>query len=109
MKEYTEVRGFLYRTGDGGWILAPQPDLKSCCVGSEARRDEQLIVVGWEEESAPNRAVSLLGTIEDRHFYIEEQKSSPMSMADFIPVVVTIVLAAVILVRRKLAAKRDDG
>lgn len=37
------IRGFLYRHPSGRLILAPQPNLKSCCVGA-AKSQEQIDV-----------------------------------------------------------------
>lgn len=37
-----KIRGFLYEKPDKTLILAPQPNLKSCCLG----RKEQIVVEG---------------------------------------------------------------
>lgn len=40
------LRGFLYETQDGGKILAAEPNLKSCCVGTADRQERQVWVLG---------------------------------------------------------------
>lgn len=40
------IRGFLYKTGNGEIVLASEPNLKSCCVGSASRRKQQVLVKG---------------------------------------------------------------
>lgn len=41
-----QIRGFLYQTAEGDVVLAREPDLKSCCVGSASKRGTQLLVFG---------------------------------------------------------------
>lgn len=41
-----EVRGFLYQNEAGAFILAHRPNLKSCCLGSQALMNQQLFVQG---------------------------------------------------------------
>lgn len=31
------IRGFLYRTEKGEWVLAAEPNLKSCCIGKKSQ------------------------------------------------------------------------
>lgn len=40
------IRGFIYETAGGEKILAAQPDVKSCCVGSKDKTSEQILLVG---------------------------------------------------------------
>lgn len=41
-----EIRGFLYRQDNGDFYLSPEPNLKSCCVGSVAKKSSQIRVEG---------------------------------------------------------------
>lgn len=41
-----QIRGFLYETPDHLYILAEEPDLKSCCVGSATKRHRQVVIQG---------------------------------------------------------------
>ncbi|MFI5344137.1 MAG: hypothetical protein ACHQUC_07950 [Chlamydiales bacterium] len=53
------VRGFLYRHSSGELILASQPNLKSCCVGSQQLVYQQILVHGSLDPEA--QAVTLQG------------------------------------------------
>src|ERR1700721_3140065 len=37
-----QISGFLYQKESGKWILASQPNLKSCCIGSRDRIFQQI-------------------------------------------------------------------
>ena len=57
-----EMRGFLYTAPDGRLILADEPNLKTCCVGSPHKKQEQVTIIGGEHLPKTNRAVTLKGT-----------------------------------------------
>lgn len=38
------IRGFLYQNAQGEWILASQPNLKSCCVGTPSKFHQQIFI-----------------------------------------------------------------
>lgn len=56
-----EIRGFLYQTETGNAILAPQPNLRSCCVGSEQRAHEQIALVDLKSVPVATQAVDIQG------------------------------------------------
>ncbi len=56
------IRGFLYQSEDGRWILASSPNLKTCCVGHAAKVVTQVSVHGNSLESSPDRVIALNGT-----------------------------------------------
>ncbi|NGX41747.1 MAG: hypothetical protein K940chlam7_00019 [Chlamydiae bacterium] len=58
------IRGFLYQTQGGDWVLAEEPNLKTCCVGSAKKIDRQIFVSG--EFGNPERvlAVTLQGRFD---------------------------------------------
>ena len=60
-----EIRGFLYETKQSQAILAAEPNLKSCCVGSEAKKHKQIVVKG-DVSSAIDRttAVNIQGNLK---------------------------------------------
>lgn len=49
-----QIRGFLYATDEGQLVLASEPNLKSCCVASEAKKADQLFISG--DILPPNQA-----------------------------------------------------
>ena len=58
------IRGFLYESPESQLILAAEPNLKTCCVGSASKRQKQLLVTG---DIAPaltrSSAVTLQGNL----------------------------------------------
>lgn len=56
-RQIVEVRGFLYQNSEGQLVLANQPNLKSCCVGSQALIRQQIRVYGLMK---PNLSVVTL-------------------------------------------------
>lgn len=40
------IRGFIFKSDSGEWILAAEPNLKSCCVGSRERANQQIVILG---------------------------------------------------------------
>ncbi|MBA3238628.1 MAG: hypothetical protein H0T62_09835 [Parachlamydiaceae bacterium] len=83
------IRGFLYSTGNDGWILASEPNLKSCCVGASEKRGLQLSVKGSLPEESPRSALLVQGTLKItpgalKPFYALEQASiseEPLSLS----------------------------
>lgn len=48
------IRGFLYSGTDGRWILSPEPNLRSCCVGASQKVSQHIFLgdsfIGKEEK-----------------------------------------------------------
>ena len=57
------VRGFLYRAENSQVILAGEPNLKTCCVASPSKRNEQLVIESYEEEPPKHTVVVLEGSL----------------------------------------------
>jgi hypothetical protein len=60
------IRGFLYYIDEKMAILSPEPNLKSCCLGSSNKVLEQIRVEPFElisKDQAENRVVLLQGTL----------------------------------------------
>lgn len=56
------IRGFLFRSTEGELLLASEPNLKSCCVGSQEKITRQLVIAGnLELPKGFSKAVSLEG------------------------------------------------
>ncbi len=63
------VHGFLYQSDDGGWVLAPQPNLKTCCVGSAQHARNQIRVKGEIRSVTPGLVVAVDGTFHAKPKY----------------------------------------
>lgn len=44
--DIVELKGFLYPLDQNEWILASEPNLKSCCIGSITKNSSQITLVG---------------------------------------------------------------
>ncbi len=55
------VRGFLYQTSSGNWVLASDPGLKSCCIGAQNRVERQIFIEGNVGSPTPGRVYTLEG------------------------------------------------
>lgn len=75
-----QIRGFLYVTNDGQTVLASEPNLKSCCVGSAAKRGKQLLIKGnVTNEHSSDFAVTINGILEihpNEHFFLHLKNAS---------------------------------
>ncbi len=59
-----ELKGFLYKTESGKWVLAKNPNLKHCCIG-KIERDKEQVFLDQEFDYAPlSRVVTLKGILE---------------------------------------------
>lgn len=63
------VRGFLYHTPNGDWVLAAEPNLKSCCQGAGHKVDRQIFVGGDIGQPEPGRVYSLKGFFSKNPVY----------------------------------------
>lgn len=57
-----KMRGFLYHDGNQDrWILASEPNLKTCCVGTHGKIGQQIIVEGDFRDISGTGAVTIQG------------------------------------------------
>jgi hypothetical protein len=70
-----EIRGFLYEANDSTLILAAEPNLKSCCVGSTSKRNRQLLVKSDSLETSQTNAITLKG-----HLIIDPNDTFPFKL-----------------------------
>ncbi|NGX58803.1 MAG: hypothetical protein K940chlam3_01711 [Chlamydiae bacterium] len=59
-----KLRGFLYETEDGRLIASAEPDLKSCCVGTERKIRNQVVIVGAVSPSNHTLPVVVQGVFQ---------------------------------------------
>lgn len=59
-----KIRGFLYHTQEKGWILASEPNLKSCCLGNPEKINQQIFVSETSALRQSNHAVIIEGTFQ---------------------------------------------
>ena len=76
-----KIRGFIYKSPDNEWVLAEEPDLKSCCLGKEG----QIYLHG---------DYTVQGTLQNGHLYdaqLIEKGSFPLSslflLLLFVPII----------------------
>ena len=58
-----EISGFIYPSKEGETILAPQPDLRSCCVGSSHRLKEQIVLNDLKAIPVTKQPVTMRGIL----------------------------------------------
>lgn len=57
------IRGFLYQKADKAWILASEPNVKSCCLGSQNKEAEQILIVTSADIQHSQLAVTVCGDL----------------------------------------------
>ena len=81
------IRGFFYRADKDEWILAAEPNLKTCCIGTSQQYSKQIHVEGdFSAEPSLSKAVLLQGILsfQDHRWHLrnahfaeaEEKKES---------------------------------
>jgi hypothetical protein len=59
-----EIRGFLYQSDKGLWILGAEPNLKSCCVGSAHKASSQIALSGTYQKGMINKILHVRGILQ---------------------------------------------
>ena len=87
-------RGFVYQTESGEWVLATEPDLKSCCLGKKG----QIYLDGDFSRCQSHQAYTLKGTLNGNHLegaQLIEKGSFPLSpllfLLFFIPIIKKLI------------------
>jgi hypothetical protein len=62
--ETITMKGFLYKTPEGVWILSKEADLKTCCVGSSQKLGSQITLVGDFSTFNLKLPIQVTGTLE---------------------------------------------
>src|ERR1700733_9655609 len=99
------VRGFVYETSEGVVVLANEPNLKSCCIGSLANLQRQIVLSGFKPPEKNNRVIAMQGKLyserefgyrmEDAAMY--QEAALPMKTLRFLLIVA--ILAGVFILR----------
>ncbi len=55
------IRGFVFESPGGDWVLADKPGLKSCCIGSEKEVFSQVYLECQKEPTFHNQQVVVTG------------------------------------------------
>jgi hypothetical protein len=58
-----QISGFAYQAKNGQWILSPDPQLKSCCIGSVAKAQQQIVLEGTFFSLPPAKALIIEGDL----------------------------------------------
>lgn len=72
-----EIRGFVYLSEKKEWILAEEPNLKSCCVGSESKANKQVMLPGVKDELPKYQVLQFKGHLlnkEGRFILLNSQR-----------------------------------
>ncbi len=78
-----KVRGFLYKTPDDQWILASQPDLKSCCVGTNNMVSQQIYLkTDLLTNNTPSNVITLSGKFFINPIWNDKQELSQLYLLD---------------------------
>jgi hypothetical protein len=70
-QQIVTVRGFWYPLNEHEGILAAQPNLRSCCVGSSDKIYKQIVVKDAPCQFPPNQIVTLQGLFQINPGYDE--------------------------------------
>lgn len=59
-----EIRGFLYQDPTSSrWILAAEPNLRTCCIGSRAKANSQIVLPDDFSTTPSHAAVTIRGVL----------------------------------------------
>lgn len=69
-----EMRGFIYSAEDGRKIFSPTPNLKTCCVGSQAKIADQIVIGSYHVLPDTTKAITLRGNLSVVPTYNEKKQ-----------------------------------
>lgn len=71
-RQEIEIRGFLYQATDGRWLLAEEPNLKTCCVGASHQATRQVTLHGEGDSFPIGFAVTVQGILHHHPRYLAD-------------------------------------
>lgn len=78
-----KIRGFLYSNGKDEWILAADPHLKTCCIGSKEKAAQQIFLDGKFSEKLVNQVIEVEGIL---NFDPNENEGRYYSMSELVKI-----------------------
>jgi hypothetical protein len=66
------LRGFLYKTTNGSWVLSQEPNLKSCCVGAQSKVMKQIYLFGELPDVASSAVAEVTGRFKVEPHYSDK-------------------------------------
>lgn len=117
-----QIRGFLYKISDK-YVLAKEPELKSCCIGTASKTHEQIFILGEFPETS--YALTLQGHLQVRPVYDLEGRLIELYHLDNAQIVphetplwkfgiitlsmILMLFATMLFLRRWLSEKQKSG
>lgn len=103
------VRGFLYKLDEDQWVMAREPNLRTCCIGSVEKSTEQILVAGRLHDVAEARTHTVSGryTQQDgRHLIQEAEMAGEAEKRPFTALAATLLsvflLTGYLIYRRRV-------
>lgn len=107
-----EIRGFLYRMEEGQLILAAEPNLKSCCVGTAKNRNKQ-ITIKSDDLVPRSTVVELQGTLimRDGYFLLDNASEKKKPPTNYLTVFLggLGILGGTLYLRKRGKSHRDNA
>ncbi|WP_068471294.1 hypothetical protein [Candidatus Protochlamydia phocaeensis] len=80
--QFIQIKGFPYQTSGGQWILAAQPNLRSCCIGTQATISNQLFLKMPLADLPTQHALFIRGLFKEDPVYDREGKLIQLYVLD---------------------------
>jgi hypothetical protein len=111
--ERVHIRGFLYKTElshNDAWILAAEPNLKSCCVASPGKKGVQLLATGNLLKQMPLRSTAVgleghlqfLGAVEGPFYGLSDASMHVNTPSYALPVLGILMVVLIAYVKIKV-------
>jgi hypothetical protein len=107
------IRGFLYKTDGDQLILAGEPNLRHCCVGSELKRDRQ-IYINDASLSPQLTVIDLVGKLvfKEGRYTLENARQLEPAPTNHLALFLgsgALILSGLMIFRRRGKSNRDSA